>query len=146
MDSSIVVERTVPASPELVYRAWLETDQLARWWWPHLHDTTYRVDPRAGGTYEFRSDAAGIGVTGEYRELVADRRLRMTWVWLDGGVPESEEPVVVDLVRATDGGTVVTVRHELTDPERQGQDIRRGWEDVLERLARVFADTAAGSD
>ncbi|HET7646214.1 MAG TPA: SRPBCC domain-containing protein [Candidatus Limnocylindria bacterium] len=138
MDRTIVVERPIPASPSDAYRAFLEVQQLRRWWWPHLPDATYRVDPRVGGTYEIRSEAVGIGVMGEYQELIPDRRILMTWQWLDEGVPQGTEVVAIDLAADGDHGTVVTVTHELADAARDGDDIRRGWEDVLDRLARVF--------
>lgn len=138
MDATIVVERPIPAPPSVVYRAFLDVERLARWWWPHLPDATYRVDARVGGTYEIRSEAVGIGVMGEYQELIPDRRILMTWQWLDEGVPQTTEVAAVDLA-PDDAGTVVTITHELAAPARDGDDIRRGWEDVLDRLTRLPA-------
>ena len=62
----IVVEQHVPADPTAVHAAFTSADALARWWWPHLPDTTYAVDGRTGGAYEIRSAAAGIGVRGDF--------------------------------------------------------------------------------
>jgi uncharacterized protein YndB with AHSA1/START domain len=135
----VVVERHVPGSTEDVFAAWTSADGLARWWWPHIADTTYRFEARAGGSYEIRSAAAGIGVKGEVREIDAPHRLRFTWRWLNDGVAEAEEPVDVELAPDGAGGTRVMVRHVLDDAADQGDGIREGWESVLGRLQDLFA-------
>jgi uncharacterized protein YndB with AHSA1/START domain len=55
LGTKLGLEQPVPAAPDEVYAAWTSADGLARWWWPHLPDTTYEVDARVGGTYEIRS-------------------------------------------------------------------------------------------
>jgi uncharacterized protein YndB with AHSA1/START domain len=133
---TIVVEQRVPRSMDDAFGAWISADQLARWWWPHIGDTIYRFEARAGGTYDIRSEAAGIGVMGEVVEVDAPHLLRLTWRWLNDGVPEAEEPV--DVTFAPDGdGTLVTVRHLLDDTADQGVGIQQGWESVLGRLAEL---------
>jgi uncharacterized protein YndB with AHSA1/START domain len=132
-----VVEQQVPAEPAAVFRAWTDAGQLARWWWPHLPDTRYELDPRAGGAYLIETDAAGIGIRGEFVELDPPRLIRLTWNWLNRGVPVVEEPVSVTL-EPHDGGTLVRVTHELADLPDHADNIRIGWEDVLGRLAGLF--------
>lgn len=78
MDQQLVVEQQVPAEPERVFGAWTSAEALEAWWWPHIPDTTYEVDARVGGAYEIRSEAAGIGVRGEFLELDPPRAIRMT--------------------------------------------------------------------
>lgn len=138
MSRPLIVEQHVPADPASVYAAWTSPDRLARWWWPHIRDTTYRVDARPGGTYEIRSAAAGIGVRGEFLELQARRGIRMTWRWMNDGVNAAEEQVDVKFT-PRDGGTLVTLRHDLADIAGEGENIRRGWVDVLARLAQTCA-------
>lgn len=134
--AKLVLEQHVPATPDSVYAAWTSADGLARWWWPHIPDTTYEVDARAGGSYEIRSRAAGIGVRGEYLDLDEPRLIRMTWNWLDDGVGEVEEQVRVAFV-PKGNGTVVTLNHELSSQSGAGDDLRQGWHDVLARLAET---------
>ena len=134
MGAQLVVEQEIAAEPERVYAAWVSADGLSRWWWPHIPDTTYDVDARIGGRYEIRSEAAGIGVRGEFLELDSPKLIRLTWTWMDEGVGKDEEHVQVDFT-ATRDGTVVTVTHELADGAGDGDDLRQGWHDVLARLA-----------
>ena len=136
MGATVVLEQPVPAEPDRVYAAWTSADGLARWWWPHIRDTTYEVDARVGGSYDIRSEAAGIGVRGEFLELDEARLIRMTWNWMDDGVSQVEERVRVGFA-ATPDGTLVTLTHELSPLSGDGGDLRQGWHDVLARLAET---------
>lgn len=139
MAEHTVVEQQVPADASAVYRAWTDAHELARWWWPHLPDTRYELDARVGGRYLIQTDEAGIGIRGEFTELDPPRLIRFTWNWLNRGVPVVEEPVTVELSPAGDG-TLVRVTHELADLPDHAENIRIGWEDVLGRLGRLFAE------
>lgn len=137
MGERIVVEARVDASPAAVFAAFTSADELPRWWWPHIPDTTYAFDAHAGGAYAMRSEAAGIGVEGDVVRLDPPRRLDLTWRWLNDGVPEPEEPVAITF-ESDGGGTLVTVDHLLDDASESGDGIREGWESVLGRLRERF--------
>lgn len=134
--TTITISRTVAAPPERAYAAWIEPEQLATWWWPHLPDTTYEVDARPGGSYRIDSPTAGIRVEGTFTEVEPARRLVYTWLWSsgrDGDVPED----VVEVTFEPNGtGTVVTVRHTSVEDITQG-GAEQGWNDVMNRLAAV---------
>ncbi len=133
--AELVVTQAVRADPAETFAAFTSADALARWWWPHIGDTTYAVDPRVGGTYDIRSQVAGIGVRGEFLELDPPRLIRMTWKWVDDGVSGLGENVSIAFAPGGDG-TLVTVTHVLAAGSGDGDDLRQGWHDVLERLAR----------
>ena len=139
MGTQLVLEQPVAAEPSRVYAAWVTSDRLARWWWPHIPDTLYEVDARRGGRYEIRSDVAGIGARGEFLELDEPRLIRMTWNWMNDGVSEVEEEVRVDFAPTPDG-TLVTLTHQLADSAGDGEDLRQGWHDVLARLAETVRE------
>jgi len=53
-DCEIVSSRVVPASRELVYRAWTEPDHLKTWWGPVGFTNTFsEFDLRVGGKWTF---------------------------------------------------------------------------------------------
>ncbi len=109
---------------------------MARWWWPHLPDTTYDVDARPGGRYRIEAAAVGIGVQGEVVSLDEPRELVLTWQWMHARVPGPVDRVRVALEESgTD--TLVRVIHEMAgDQEHDGY--QQGWTDVLARLAGLF--------
>lgn len=48
----LVIERTLAASPELVFDAFTDPEQLTQWWWPEgFTCPAAEVDLRVGGTY-----------------------------------------------------------------------------------------------
>lgn len=138
MGDKIIIEQLVPAGPERVFGAWISPEALAGWWWPHLADTTIRLDARPGGSFLIQSQTAGIGVEGEFVEVDPPRSLTLTWRWLTQGVAAVEETVEVSFIPAGTG-TFVRVTHELDDIVDDGHHIRRGWTDVLTRLSERFA-------
>jgi uncharacterized protein YndB with AHSA1/START domain len=130
--STITVVRTVAASPEAAFAAWVDPEQLAAWWWPQLAGTTYDLDARPGGAYRIEGPAIGVTVTGVYTEVDPPRRLAFTWHWRDGE-PDSVEDQVVVTFQPVDGGTTVTVAHTSPVHAPEG-GAERGWNDVLDRL------------
>ncbi len=136
MKRSLVVEQHVAADPARVYAAWTSAAGLAAWWWPQIPDTTYVVDARVGGSYDIRSQAAGIGVRGEFVRLDEPHEIGMTWHWMNDGVSAVDEMVWVHFI-GVDLGTLVRVTHELAEIAGDGADQRQGWSDVLVRLAET---------
>ena len=137
MANTLVVEQQVPGALEQVYTAWTSADEMGGWWLPHIADTRYDIDARAGGSYHIESEAAGIGVEGKFVSLDPPREIVMTWRWLNDGVGAVEENVRIAF-RPNDGGTAVTAVHELDEASGEGDGLRQGWTDVLGRLAGLF--------
>jgi uncharacterized protein YndB with AHSA1/START domain len=135
MNRTLVVEQFVAADPARVYAAWTSADTLAKWWWPHLADTTYDVHPSVGGKYRIESKEAGFGVRGVFLRLDEPHEIGMTWEWLTDGESEVSERVWVRF-EAVEGGTLVRVTHELDESVDTDEPQRQGWESVLGRLAQ----------
>jgi uncharacterized protein YndB with AHSA1/START domain len=136
--TTITIARTVAATPERVFAAWTDAEQLAAWWWPQLGGTTYDVDARLGGRFRIHSSGIGATVTGVYTEVEPPRRLVFTWSWEDEGEPEAVvEDTVVVTFEPDDGGTLVTVAHTSVAHVPEG-GAEQGWNDVIDRLVRVW--------
>ena len=59
--AAVRIERTIPASPAQVYRAWLDPELLARWMAPGKDTfTRAEVDERVGGRFRvWHADSSG---------------------------------------------------------------------------------------
>jgi uncharacterized protein YndB with AHSA1/START domain len=148
--AAVRLERTIPAPPHSVYRAWLEPDLLRRWLAPgDLQVTRVEVDERVGGHYRIWQGDAEAELGGfecELLELVPDRRIVFRWGFVgpqrtDGPVYDSR--LTITLGEAP-GGTALTLVHERLDalaaamPE-VAENVGPGWDLVLEKLTATVA-------
>ena len=78
MSRTIDLEKTIDASPEAVFNALTDADELARWW-----TTSAESDPRTGGSYSYRFefDDASRNHTyaGEYIDVTPGEHLSYPW-------------------------------------------------------------------
>jgi uncharacterized protein YndB with AHSA1/START domain len=152
-------ERTIPASPAQVYRAWLDPGLLVRWMAPGSYAVTRaEVDERVGGHFRiWHADPSGTaagGFDGELAELVPDQRIVFRWGFVgprrrDGATFDSL--LTVTLREAPDGGTVLTLVHERLDDLAAAlpglaRNTGPGWEDVLGKLADAVGGGRAIAD
>jgi uncharacterized protein YndB with AHSA1/START domain len=140
MPDDLVTTRSTALSPDQVWQAWTEPGRLATWWWPHLPDATYEVDPQVGGEYRFVSSEAGLGVRGTFTEMVPPERIFMTWEWVGEGAGPIE--IVTVGIEEHGDGSQVTVTHSVDSVAGDREGAREGWESVLDRLAALPTDTA----
>lgn len=131
--AAVVVRRTIAASPEDLFDAFLEPEALATWMRPGtIQSTIAKVEPRVGGSYEFtmRGQSGPILHTGVYRLI--DRPKRLVFTWHSPGTEQKETLVTVDFV-PLDKRTEVVVTHEQL-PESAMPSHRNGWTSGLEHL------------
>ncbi len=123
-------EAVYPHSPERVWRALVDPDELAAWLMPN------DFAPEVGKEFKLETGAAEVGtIRGEVLEIDEPRLLRCRW---SGGFGDTE--VTYELTPEA-GGTRLRVRHdgwsEPPAPERAGFD--DGWKQKLDQdIPRVL--------
>jgi uncharacterized protein YndB with AHSA1/START domain len=155
----LVLERVFDAPRELVFKAWIDPEQLAQWWGPHgFTNPLCEADARPGGA--IRIDMKGPDGTvfpmgGTFHEIVEPEKLVMTTTAMhdEAGNPKL---AVLNIVTFTDhGGKTKLVLHAIvvtaTDEAAFAlQGMEQGWTESLERLAdlvkksRLRVDPAEG--
>ena len=131
--AAVIVRRTIAASPEVLFDAWLDPIALATWMRPgSTHSTVATVDARVGGRYEIvmHIDSGTVPHRGEYRAIERPRRLTFTWESPHTGGRATL--VTVDFV-ARDARTEIIITHEQL-PEEKMQGHTNGWTSALEKL------------
>jgi uncharacterized protein YndB with AHSA1/START domain len=140
MPSTVCLHRVLIASPEKVYRAFLEADALAKWLPPNgFTCTVHHLEAKVGGTFKmsFRNFTTGNGHTfgGEYLELVPAERLIYAERFDDPNL-HGEIRVTVTLKKVSVGTELDIVQAGIPDaipPEA----CYLGWQESLRNLARV---------
>jgi uncharacterized protein YndB with AHSA1/START domain len=144
--AAVRLERTIPAPPERVYRAWLDPDLLRRGMSPAGHEVTRaEVDERVGGHHRIRHegpDGHAGGFESELLELVPNRRIVFAWGFTGPertAGPTFDSRLTITLEEAPGGATELTLVHERLDalhaamPEA-ARNVSRGWEMALDKL------------
>ena len=132
--AAVVVRRTIAASAEDLFDAWLDPEALAIWLRPGsgIHATETKIDARVGGRFEInmRADSGVIPHSGVYK--VIDRPRRLVFTWFSPHTGERDSLVTVDFL-PRDKRTEVVVTHEQL-PEAKREAHNGGWTKALEKL------------
>lgn len=148
------LQRTIPATPERVYRAWLEPELLRRWLAPASFTVTRaEVDERVGGHHRIWQAGADGDVGGfdcELLELVPNQRIVFLWRFVGPeriADPAHDSRLTITLREAPGGGTALTLVHERLDAidaamPGMAENAKRGWDQALEQLAGAIGEVA----
>jgi uncharacterized protein YndB with AHSA1/START domain len=146
------LERTIPAPPHVVYRAWLEPDIVRRWLAPGgLTVKRVEIDAREGGHYRIwqaESDSDVGGFDCELLELVPDQRIVFRWAFVGperNSGPTFDSLLTITLRAAPGDATTLTLVHERLEAlaagmPRVAENVGRGWELVIEKFAVQASD------
>lgn len=159
-ENAVVIERTVDAPAELVWRMWTEPEHFAAWYGPAGAGVPEaRMDVRVGGTRlicmeaETPSGTRRMWFTGEYREVAQNRRLVYTEAMSDKegnrlassetGMPAGHPTVTEVRVELEDlgGRTRMVLTHVGIPEDSPGAE---GWRMALDQLAAHVAAQPVG--
>ncbi len=137
---TVTVRRTIEASAEELFDAWLDPDAIAQWMRPNgIDSTTAIVDARVGGAYEItmHRSAGPLLTRGVYVEIKRPSRLVLTW----GGADSSERTSLVTVELHPRGRlTEIVVTHEQLPSDELVAPVNAGWSQALERLVDLFRE------
>lgn len=151
-NKEIVLTRVFDAPRELVWKAWTDPKQLARWWGPKgFTNPVCEVDARVGGAWHIvmRSPAGDeYPCGGVYREIMAPERLVFTNIATDS----QGNPIIDGLttvIFAEQGGktklTLQTRGTALVDyAVAYLTGMETGWSQSLDRLQAYVTDARKG--
>lgn len=150
LDREIVFARVLDASPEAVFDAWTDPDQITAWFGPEgMGVETRAIDLREGGVWRFDMVAAdGTRFDNRMTFLVIDRPHRIE---VEHGADRDDDPgrfrMLVTFDAQSDGKTVLTLRQ--MHPSRAQRQATIGFGAVeygaqtLDKLARHLAERGA---
>jgi uncharacterized protein YndB with AHSA1/START domain len=131
--AAVVVRRTIAASAEDLFDAWLDPQALAQWMRPGaIQSTEAHVEPHVGGHYEITMHSASGPILhkGVYRTI--NRPTRLAFTWITAFTENQETLVTVDFIRLGEGTEVVVTHEQL--PASAMPSHRNGWTSGLEHL------------
>ena len=139
---TVKVSGIVQASPQRVFDAMTDPEQVAEWWGPEgFTCPAVSIDPRVGGAYRIAMqppEGELFHLAGEYLEVEPPFRLVYTFRW-EPPDPDDRETVARLVLHERGGATEVELTQGSFATEARRELHKAGWTDSLARLASHLA-------
>ena len=138
MPSTIRLHRVLRASPDRIYRAFIDPEAMVKWLPPHgFTGKVHEMDARVGGSYKMSFTNFSTGKShsfgGEYLELVPGERIRHTDKFDHPGLPGVMQVTVT--FRKVSCGTELNITQEGVPDVIPAEACYLGWQESLGLLA-----------
>ena len=135
---TVTLHRVLRATPERVYRAFLDADALAKWLPPHgFTGRVHHLEAKVGGTYRMSFTNLATGQAhafgGSYLELIPNVRIRHSDTFDDKALPGAMI-TTIDL-RPVSVGVEVSIVQEGIPEVIPVEACYLGWQESLTLLA-----------
>ena len=140
MPSTIRLHRVLRATPERVYRAFLDPDAMVKWLPPNgFTGKVHHIDAKVGGTVKMSftnfTTQKSHSFGGTYLELVPRERLRYTDKFDDPNLPGEMQTTVT--LKAVSVGTELNIVQEGVPDVIPAEACYLGWQESLTLLAKL---------
>ncbi len=138
--NTIRLHRVLRATPERIYRAFLDADAMAKWLPPNgFTGKVHHIDVRVGGTYKMSFTNFTTGQShsfgGEFLELVPNERISYTDRFDDPNLPGEIRTTVS--FKQVSCGTELTIVQEGVPGAIPAEACYLGWQESLAQLAKL---------
>lgn len=138
--NTVKLHRVLRATPERVYRAFLDPDAMAKWLPPHgFTGKVHHMDAKVGGSYKMSFTNFSTGKAhsfgGTYLELKPHELLRYTDKFDDPNLPG--EMITTVSLRKVFCGTELNVTQEGIPAVIPAEACYMGWQESLMLLAQL---------
>src|SRR5437868_1172590 len=138
--NTVRLHRVLRATPERIYRAFLDADAMAKWLPPHgFTGKVHHLDANVGGTYKMSFTNFTTGKShsfgGSYLELKPNELIRHTDVFDDPNLPG--EIVVTISLKKVLCGTELNITQEGIPAVIPVEMCYLGWQESLTLLAQL---------
>ncbi|HEX3397928.1 MAG TPA: SRPBCC domain-containing protein [Steroidobacteraceae bacterium] len=151
-----VIDRSLKASVDKVWKMWTTKEGLEKWWGPEgFTSRVSHLDLRIGGRFEIvmtaqlpeiiaHLKAAGIGESsvakGEYTVIEPNRRLVYTnAIDFVPGVPPYTSTTVVEMSATPTGGTRLIITNDVMHDAQWTAMATMGWTQQIDKLEKLTA-------
>ncbi len=138
--NTIRLHRVLRATPEKVYRAFLDGDAMNKWLPPNgFTGKVHHIDAKIGGTYKMSfmnfSTGKSHSFGGEYLELVPHERIRHTDRFDDPNLPGEMQTTIT--LKKVSCGTELNIVQEGVPEVIPAEGCYVGWQESLILLGKL---------
>jgi uncharacterized protein YndB with AHSA1/START domain len=145
--NTVHLHRVIRATPDRIYRAFLNPDAWAKWLPPHgFIGKVHQMDPQVGGQYRMSftnlSTQQSHTFGGEYLELIPNEKLRYTAVFDDPNLPGTMQTTVT--LKVVSCGVELKVVQEGIPSVIPAEGCYLGWQESLQLLTQLVEPEIPG--
>ena len=140
MPNTIRLHRVLRATPDRIYRAFLDADAMVKWLPPNgFTGKVHELDAKVGGRHRMSftnfTNGQSHSFGGKYLELVPSERIRYTDEFDDPNLPGGMETTVV--LKKVSVGTEIAIVQEGVPDVIPAEACYLGWQESLTLLAKL---------
>jgi uncharacterized protein YndB with AHSA1/START domain len=145
--NTVRLHRVLRATPERIYRAFLDPDAMVKWLPPHgFTGRVHHIDANVGGTYKmsFTNFASNQSHSfgGKYLELVPFERIKHTDAFDDPNLPGEMQTTIS--LKQVSCGTELNIVQEGIPEAIPPEACHLGWQESLMLLAQLVEAEVPG--
>lgn len=138
--NTVTLHRVLRATPDRVYRAFLDPEAMVKWLPPHgFTGKVHHLDATVGGTYRMSFTNFSTGHShsfgGKYLELVPNERIRHTDAFDDPNLPGEMETTIS--IRPVFCGVELNIVQQGIPEVIPAEACYLGWQESLVLLAQL---------
>ena len=138
--NTVKLHRVLRATPERIYRAFIDPDAMAKWLPPNgFTGKVHHMDARVGGTYKMSftnfSTGKGHSFGGKFLELTPHERIRYTDKFDDTNLPGEMQTTIH--LRRVSCGTELNITQEGIPEMIPAEACYLGWQESLVLLGKL---------
>jgi len=138
--NTVRLHRVLQAKPERVFRAFIDSDAMAKWLPPNgFTGKVHEMDAKVGGRYRMSFTNFSTGKShafgGEFLELVENERIRYTDKFDDPNLPGEMETTIV--LKQVSVGTELNIEQKGIPEMIPVEACYLGWQESLKLLAML---------
>jgi uncharacterized protein YndB with AHSA1/START domain len=140
MPNTVKLHRVLRATPDRLYRAFIDPDAMVKWLPPNgFTGKVHQADARVGGSYKmsFKNFTTGESHSfgGKYLEMVPNQRLRYTDKFDDPGLPGEMQTTIT--IKEVSVGVELNIVQEGLPDAIPLEACYLGWQESLALLAKL---------
>jgi uncharacterized protein YndB with AHSA1/START domain len=139
----ITITRIFDAPRELIFKAWIEPEHVAKWFGPagfEIPRESVEIDPREGGSFSLRMVHPESGMEYSLRYEIVELRAPQLLVLKSEPMPEVglDHPTLARIELAEDAGKTRLTLVDGPYSAEGGRGASRGWEAAFDKLAATL--------
>jgi uncharacterized protein YndB with AHSA1/START domain len=142
--ASLQMRKVIRASPERVFHAWTNPDELTKWWGPKgVRCVSAEIELIVGGQYRIENelpDGTILWIGGEFDTIEKPHFLSYTWI------VETEDPTVEHVsvrFEPHESGTEVILSHAQIRTAALRDQHQHGWLGCMDGLLDYLSESGA---